>query len=262
MTSAPGGAAARRVTVHLVRHGPTGPAISGRRLLFGEDPETVARTLGGLPEDAPLVAVDVVSEPASTPAGRLMQIDRVVFAVPDAVREWPTVLPTGGPRPRAAQLASEEEHTGPGPRLSRMASYGMVTDPAGRVLLSLIAEGFPGAGTWHLPGGGVDVGEDVRRALRREVLEETGQEGVVGELIAVSSHRRERPGEPEIHAVWVFSHVHVASPTEPTVTEISGSTADCAWFTPEELAGLRLSRTARRGLEFLLRRPRRAPHRR
>ena len=47
--------------------------------------------------------------------------------------------------------------------------------------------------------------------------------------------------------------LHVLEPSEPHVLEENGSTADCGWFTPAELAELRLSTTARRGMEFLVR---------
>ncbi|MFE1168438.1 NUDIX hydrolase [Nocardiopsis sp. NPDC058789] len=250
---------ARRVTVHLITSGPTGPILVGARVLFGQDPEDVARGLGGLPEQAPLVALDVLTETASLPRGRALHVDRIVFAEPDLVSAWPSVVPTEGLTPPAPALAPEEDPAPEGalPRMRRFASYGIVTDPAGRVLLSLIADGFPAAGTWHLPGGGVDTGEDVRAALRREVLEETGQAGVVGELITVASHRRSRSAGTDIYAVWVFSHVHVAAPTVPRVVEVEGSTADCAWFTPAELTELPLSTTARRGMEYLVRHRRR-----
>ncbi|WP_017627666.1 NUDIX hydrolase, partial [Nocardiopsis chromatogenes] len=146
----------------------------------------------------------------------------------------------------------------PGPSLRRLGGYGLVTDPAGRLLLSRIAEGFPGEGTWHLPGGGVDHGEQVRAALRREVAEETGQHAGVGALVGVVHHHTTGVRGPEaeateIYGVWVFFHAHVVDPGEPEVQEVGGSTSDCAWFLPEDLPHLPLSATARRGLGLLSR---------
>ncbi|KOX15532.1 NUDIX hydrolase [Nocardiopsis sp. NRRL B-16309] len=223
----------------------------GARVLFGQDPADVARTLGRLAAQESLVAVDVLTDVVTAPDGTPCQVDRIVFATPATVGHWPAVA-ASVQRSVAPERVLAEEEPGRRSRLSRLASYGIVTDPAGRILLSLIAEGFPGGGTWHLPGGGVDPGEDVRGALRREVLEETGQEGVVGRLITVASHHRVPPTGTEVYAVWVFSHVHVPRPGEPRVLEVAGSTADCAWFTPEEVVGLRLSTTAKRGLAYLV----------
>ena len=238
----------RRVAVHVAGEPP-----AGARLLFGEDPAEAARRAAGLDAQAVLEPVEVRTELASVPGpgGPVgPHIDRVFYRVRGAPGEVPDAAP-----PAAADLVAEEPAR-PGPALRRFAAYGLVTDPGGRLLLSLIAPGYPGEGTWHLPGGGVDDGEDPRAALRREVFEETGQHAGVGRLVGVRHHHRSGQMGPEsatteIYAVWAFFHAHVARPTDPRVTEEQGSTADCAWFTPEELPRIPLSATARKGLAAL-----------
>ena len=86
---------------------------------------------------------------------------------------------------------------GPRPRVQRFAAYGLVTDPAGRVLLTRIAAGYPGAGRWHLPGGGTDFGEDAGEGLLRELAEETDQRGRVDGLIGVSHRHNPAAMGPE-----------------------------------------------------------------
>ncbi|GAA1454017.1 NUDIX hydrolase [Nocardiopsis tropica] len=247
MTAVPPEAPARRVTAHLLTGG---PSVLGARVLFGQDPADVVRDLGGLSPHTPLVAVDVLTELVQAPDGTPLHVERVVFAEAGAA---PADAPQGVLAPSAAELLPEEElPEDTRPRLRRFASYGIVTDPAGRILLSRIAEGFPGGGTWHLPGGGVDAGEDVRTALRREVAEETGQDGEVGELVTAASHHRVPPTGYEIYAVWAFFRVYVANPGPARVMEENGSTSDCGWFEPGEVAGLHLSTTARRGLAHVV----------
>ncbi|MBI2551643.1 NUDIX domain-containing protein [Candidatus Uhrbacteria bacterium] len=50
----------------------------------------------------------------------------------------------------------------------RPGAYAILTDTRGKILVVLVR------GRFHLPGGGIDAGEDPEIAVRREVKEETG----------------------------------------------------------------------------------------
>jgi mutator protein MutT len=58
----------------------------------------------------------------------------------------------------------------------------VIRDEEGRLLLVRRARP-PAAGTWSLPGGRVEPGEDDAAAVAREVREETGLDVVVGGLV-------------------------------------------------------------------------------
>lgn len=174
---------------------------------------------------------------------RLMPFTAAVLGVPET------------PDPEAPGPNGMQPIAGPppgrrGPRGQRFAAYGLATDPAERVLLARIADGFPGAGRWHLPGGGTDFGEQPAAALLRELAEETNQVGVVTDLLSVSHRHNPRALGPEGHPIdWhtvrAVYRVHVAAPTEPRVTEAAGgSTAAAAWFGRPEAARLPLTEVA------------------
>ncbi|MGC1215395.1 MAG: NUDIX domain-containing protein [Micromonospora sp.] len=132
----------------------------------------------------------------------------------------------------------------------RFAAYGLVTDPAGRVLLTMIADGYPGAGKWHLPGGGTDHGEQPAAGLLRELVEEAGQLGRVVDLMAVDNLHNPAALGPEgrpldWHGVRVIYRVLVDVPTPAVVTELAGgSTSQAAWFAPEQVSRLWLTDVA------------------
>ncbi|WP_434089767.1 NUDIX hydrolase [Micromonospora echinofusca] len=155
-------------------------------------------------------------------------------------------LPSDLPRSSATEPAAAL----PPDRRQRFGAYGLVTDPAGRVLLTMIADGYPGAGRWHLPDGGTDHGEQPVSALLRELVEESGQLGRVVELVGVDNLHNPAALGPEgrpldWHGVRVVYRVAVDVPTEPRVTELAGgSTARAAWFTPGRLVGLPLTEIA------------------
>ncbi|MEV0727909.1 NUDIX domain-containing protein [Polymorphospora sp. NPDC050346] len=143
-------------------------------------------------------------------------------------------------------------------RGQRFAAYGLVTDPAGRVLLTLIAPGYPGAGSWHLPGGGTDHGEQPVAALLRELAEEADQVGRITALLDVSHRRNPAAVGPEgypidWHAVRAIFRVVVDTPTPAQVTEAAGgSTADAAWFPVARAASLPLTDVAAAALPLLV----------
>jgi 8-oxo-dGTP diphosphatase len=133
----------------------------------------------------------------------------------------------------------------PGPdglhRAQRFAAYAIATDPHDNLLLTRIAPGYPGEGRWHLPGGGTDYGEQPGPALIRELVEETGQEGRLIELLGVASHRDAASLGPEgypidWHGVRAFYRVVVDKPTEVSVKDLGGSTSEARWMALEQVA--------------------------
>ena len=73
------------------------------------------------------------------------------------------------------------------PRLTRVAAYAVCTDDSERLLLVRISSGYPAAGQWTLPGGGLEFGEDPADGVLRELTEETGLSGRVAALAFVDS---------------------------------------------------------------------------
>ncbi|MFG2102089.1 NUDIX hydrolase [Micromonospora echinaurantiaca] len=213
-----------------------GVAVHTDRLVF----DVVAR--GGEPRPEPAGGSDELAwfTPAEAAEVPLMPFTAELLGLPVSP------LPPGLPRSLPAEQAAPPH---PDRRL-RFGAYGLVTDPAGRVLLTMIADGYPGAGRWHLPGGGTDHGEQPIAALLRELVEEGGQLGRVVELIGVDNLHNPAALGPEgrpldWHGVRVIYRVAVDAPTEARVTELAGgSTARAAWFTPEQLAGLPLTEIA------------------
>jgi ADP-ribose pyrophosphatase YjhB (NUDIX family) len=142
-------------------------------------------------------------------------------------------------------------------RVQRFGAYAVATDPDGRILLTRIADGYPGAGRWHLAGGGTDHGETPEQGLARELAEETGQYGRVTDLLGVSHRYNPAAVGPEgrpmdWHVIRVLFRVLVDVPTEPVVGEaVGGSTDAAAWFTRAETDRLELTEIARDAVELI-----------
>lgn len=154
----------------------------------------------------------------------------LVDVAPDEAPDVPSFYPVPGP---------DGLH-----RAQRFAAYAVALDPDERMLLTRVADGYPGAGRWHLPGGGTDYGEEPATALLRELAEETGQQGRLCSLLGVASHRDAAQIGPEgfpidWHGVRAFYLVRVDQASTPRVYDIGGSTSEARWFDPADIQTLR-----------------------
>ncbi len=137
--------------------------------------------------------------------------------------------------------------------IQRVAAYGLVQRD-GCLLLVQLTRRTPAAGSWSLPGGGIDHGEHPADAVVRELYEETGLRGRVIELLDVDSHFREHYLDQEVleryHAVRILYRVTVDSDGPLTVIDADGSSDSPTWYPLDEVRSLRLTPIASRGLQF------------
>jgi 8-oxo-dGTP diphosphatase len=115
-------------------------------------------------------------------------------------------------------------------RLQRVAAYAVTVD-AGRLLLVRLSERTPYPGSWTLPGGGIDFGEDPRDAVLRELHEETGLVGTVEALLGIHSGLREPDrGLPDrLHALRIVYRVSVDASGPLTIHDVGGTTDAVEW---------------------------------
>ncbi|WP_183099856.1 NUDIX domain-containing protein [Nocardioides pelophilus] len=141
-------------------------------------------------------------------------------------------LPTVGLVTEA--LAEHQAH-----QRQRVAAYAYV-ERAGALLLTRNSLRGPHPGVWTLPGGGVDHGESPRDTVVRELHEECGLEGVVGELLTVDDHHftgTAPSGRSEdFHAIRIVYRATVPEDVEPRVVEVDGTTDAVAWVPLADVA--------------------------
>jgi ADP-ribose pyrophosphatase YjhB (NUDIX family) len=152
--------------------------------------------------------------------------------------------------PRAASRPDGAPPDAGGRVRTRVSAYAIVQDE-GCLLLTRLSDASPvfAPGLWHLPGGGVDPGEQPADALAREVREETGRTLLDARLVAARSYSAHRLGV-DWHLVGLF-HLARLAPGPLAVGEEDGSTSAVGWAPIASLAELSLSPAAADALRML-----------
>jgi mutator protein MutT len=111
-------------------------------------------------------------------------------------------------------------------------AVGAVVVDHDRLLLVRRGRG-PAAGTWSVPGGRVESGETLAEAVTRELLEETGIEGVCGPLLGWA----ERIDESEHYVILDFE-VTLVGNDQPVAGD---DAAEAQWVELHDVAELHLA---------------------
>lgn len=113
-----------------------------------------------------------------------------------------------------------------------LVGVGAIVVDDGRLLLVRRGHG-PAAGTWAVPGGHVEAGETLREAVLRELDEETGLEGVCGELLGVAEVL-----DGDQHFVLIDFAVTLLDDSEPVAGD---DAAETAWVDLAEVTSYNLA---------------------
>jgi 8-oxo-dGTP diphosphatase len=118
-----------------------------------------------------------------------------------------------------------------------LVGVGAVIIESGRVLLG--KRGHPPlAGEWSIPGGLLEVGETVREAAVREVMEETGLTVETADLLGVYDRvLRDDSGRTLYHYVLIDFLCRRVSGEAQAAADAD----DVRWFTPTEIRDLPLA---------------------
>jgi 8-oxo-dGTP diphosphatase len=109
---------------------------------------------------------------------------------------------------------------------------GAIVVDVDRLLLIRRGRG-PAQGEWSVPGGRVEAGELLAEAVVRELAEETGLEGVCGELVGWV----ERVGDDHHFVIMDFA----VQLLDPTAQPVAGDdAAEVAWVPLPDVAEQRL----------------------
>jgi len=107
----------------------------------------------------------------------------------------------------------------------------VIYDRRGRLLLQQRSDG----GQWGLPGGGVEIGESLDEAVRREVREETGLVVVVRRLVGVYSDPALQVVRYPTGHVWHYVNACFECRVTAGALTTCDETLDLRYFPPHRL---------------------------
>jgi 8-oxo-dGTP diphosphatase len=139
-----------------------------------------------------------------------------------------------------AEVSPKREYPG-----APVVGVGGVVIRDGRALL--IKRGSePLKDQWSIPGGTLELGESIQEGVRRELLEETGIEVRVGELIEVFDRIfRDAAGEIQYHFVIVDYLCEAINGEARAASDVT----NVAWVNEEDLWNYKLSEAATRVIQ-------------
>jgi 8-oxo-dGTP diphosphatase len=110
----------------------------------------------------------------------------------------------------------------------------VILDDDGQVLLTR-RNVEPFKGEWVMPGGKIDLGEPIVKALQREVMEEVGLKVEVEDIIDVFEHVS--PGADNYHFIILY---YLCRPLSCDISHNYDEVAEARWVSQEELAGYKM----------------------
>jgi 8-oxo-dGTP diphosphatase len=121
-----------------------------------------------------------------------------------------------------------------------IVAVGAVILDEDRILLIRRAQ-EPARGLWTFPGGAVELGESLEEAVKREALEETGLQLVVGDVATVIDRVvHDEAGRIRYHYVIVDYFARMAGGLLQPGSDVS----DARWAAREDLDGLEMTEKA------------------
>jgi predicted amidohydrolase/predicted NUDIX family NTP pyrophosphohydrolase len=120
----------------------------------------------------------------------------------------------------------------------RQAARALVVDETGRTLLVRFVNRESGTAWWTTPGGGLDEGEDHLAAVRRELREELGHDGLaLGPWIGRRTHTFRGIWDwMTQHERWILARTQAFTPDPERVASLRAEHVDAMrWWSAEEL---------------------------